>query len=82
MECFNAVVAYSNLLKFQSIFGVGRHFENGNLKKHHVILRVKCKVLNGLENGKQSRDVAEQFGVPSSAFATWKKNKEENFSVH
>ena len=52
------------------------------LKRKHreVTLKVKYKALKELENGRPNKDVANQFCVPGSTLATWKKNKEKIFA--
>ena len=46
-------------------------------KHHEVTLKVKYKALKGLEKGRPNKDVANQFSIPGSTLATWKKNKEK-----
>ena len=51
-------------------------------KTHHeVTLKVKYKALKELEKGRPNKDVANQFNIPGSTLATWKKNKEKIFEV-
>ena len=46
-------------------------------KHHEVTLKVKYEALKGLEKGRPNKDVANQFSIPGSILATWKKNKEK-----
>ena len=46
-------------------------------KHHEVTLKVKYEALKGLEKGRPNKDVANQFSIPGSTLATWKKNKEK-----
>ena len=48
-------------------------------KHHEVALKVKYKPLKELEKGRLYKDVANQFSIPGSTLATWKKNKEKIF---
>ena len=50
-------------------------------KHHEVTLKVKYKALKELEKGRPNKDVANQFNIPGSTLATWKKNKEKIFEV-
>ena len=47
-------------------------------KHHEVTLKVKYEALKELEKGRPKKGVANQFSIPGSALATWKKNKEKN----
>ena len=54
-------------------------------KHHEVTLKVKYEALKELEKGRPDKDVANQFSIPDSALATWKKNKEKSlklFKIH
>ena len=42
-----------------------------------MTLKVKCEALRELEKGRPNKDVANQFSIPGSTLATWKKNKEK-----
>ena len=50
-------------------------------KYHGVNLKVKYEVLKELEKGRPNKDVANQFSIPGSTLATWKKNKEKIFEA-
>ena len=50
-------------------------------KHHEVTLKVKYEALKELEKGKRNKDVANQFSIPASTLATWKKNKEKIFEA-
>ena len=51
-------------------------------RKHHkVTLKVKYEALKELEKGRPDKDVANQFSIPGSTLATWKKNKEKIFEA-
>ena len=51
-------------------------------KKHcEVTLKVKYNALKELEKGRLNKDVAEEFNIPSSTLATWKKNKDKIFEA-
>ena len=41
----------------------------------------KYKTLKELEKGEPNEDVANQFSIPGSTLATWKKNKEKIFEA-
>ena len=50
--------------------------------KHcEVTLKVKYNALKELEKGRLNKDVAEEFKIPSSTLATWKKNKDKIFTA-
>ena len=50
-------------------------------RKHHkVTLKVKHETLKEFEKGRPNKDVANQFSIPGSTRATWKKHKEKIFS--
>ena len=55
------------------------HVQNGNKTK--VTLKGKYEALKELEKGRPNKDVANQFGIPGSTLATWKKNKEKIFDA-
>ena len=48
-------------------------------KHHEVTLKVKYEALKELEKSRPNKDVANQFSIPGSNLATWKKNKEKIF---
>ena len=50
-------------------------------KHHEVTLKVKYEALKGLEKGRSNKDVANQFSIPGSTLAIWKKNKEKIFEA-
>ena len=50
-------------------------------KHHEVTLKVKYKALKELEKGTTNKDVANQFSIPGSTLATWKKIKEKTFEA-
>ena len=50
-------------------------------KHNEVTLKVKYEALKELEKGRPNKDVANQFGIPGSTLATWKKNKEKIFDA-
>ena len=47
-------------------------------KHHEVTLKIKYEALKELEKGWPNKDVANQFSIPGSTLATWKKNIEKN----
>ena len=51
-------------------------------RKHHgVTLKVKYEALKELEKGRPDKDAANQFSIPGSTLATWKKNKGKIFEA-
>ena len=50
-------------------------------KHNEVSLKVKYNVLKELEKGRPNKDVANQFSIPGSTLATWKKNKKKIFDA-
>ena len=51
-------------------------------RKHHkVTLKVKYEALKELEKSRPNKDVANQFSIPGSTLATWKKNTERIFEA-
>ena len=51
-------------------------------RKHYgVTLKVKYEALKELENGRPNKGVANQFSIPGSTLATWKKNQEKIFEA-
>ena len=48
-------------------------------KHHEVTLKVRYEALKELEKSRPNKDVANQFSIPGSNLATWKKNKEKIF---
>ena len=54
-------------------------------KHHEVTLKVKYEALKELEKGRPNKGVANQFSIPGSTLATWKKNEEKSlklFKIH
>ena len=50
-------------------------------KHHEVTLKVKYEALKELEKGQPNKRVANQFSIPGSTLATWKKNREKIFEA-
>ena len=50
-------------------------------KYHEVALKVKYEALKEVEKGRSNKGIANQFSIPGSTFATWKKNKEKIFEA-
>ena len=50
-------------------------------KHHEVTLKVKYEALKELEKGRPNKGALNQFSIPGSTFATWKKNKEKIFEA-
>ena len=50
-------------------------------KHHEVTLKVKYESLKELEKGRPNKDVSNQFSVPGSTLANWKKNKKKFFGA-
>ena len=50
-------------------------------KRREVNLKVKYEALKELEKGRPNKDVANQFIIPGSTLATWKKNEEKIFEA-
>ena len=48
---------------------------------HEVTLKVKCKELKELEKVRPNKGVANQFSIPRSTLATWKKKREKIFEA-
>ena len=46
-----------------------------------MTLKVKYEALKELEKGRPDKDVENQFSIPGSTLATWKKNKEKIFEA-
>ena len=46
-----------------------------------MTLKVTYETLKELEKGRPNKDVANQFSIPGSTLATWKKNKEKIFEA-
>ena len=44
-------------------------------KYHEVTLKVKYEALKEFEKGRPNKAVANQFSIPGSTLATWKKNR-------
>ena len=56
--------------------------KNGHKKEaSRSEFEVKYKALKELEKGSPNKDVANQFSIPGSTLATWKKNKEKIFEA-
>ena len=49
--------------------------------RKHIEVTLKKKVLQGLENGKYTKNVTARFNVPESNLFTWKKNKEQIYGT-
>ena len=50
-------------------------------KHHEVTLKVKYKALKKLEKGSPNKGIANQFSIPGSTLATWKKRREKTFEA-
>ena len=50
-------------------------------KHNEVTLKVKYNALKELEKGRPNKDVANQFSIPGSTLATWKKNKKRSLML-
>ena len=50
-------------------------------KNHEVTLKVKYEALKELEKSRRNEDVANQFSIPGSTLATWRKTKKNIFEV-
>ena len=50
-------------------------------KHHEVTLKVKYKALKELEKGRPNIGAANQFSIPGSTPATWKKSREKIFEA-
>ena len=79
-ECFE-------IFKFVSIrLLVADATKMATKRKHHeVTLKVKYEALKELEKGRPNKGVANQFSIPGSTLATWKKNEEKSlklFKIH
>ena len=48
-------------------------------KHHEVTLKAKFEALKELEKDRPNKDHANQFYIPRSTLATWKKNKMKIF---
>ena len=48
---------------------------------HEVNLKVKYEAIKELQKGRPNNGVANQFSIPGSTLATWKKNKEKIFEA-
>ena len=46
-----------------------------------MTLKVKYEALKELEKGRPNKGVANQFSIPGSTLATWKKNQEKIFEA-
>ena len=51
-------------------------------KHHEVTLKVKYEALKELEKGRPNKDAANQFGIPGSTLATWKKKSLKLSEIH
>ena len=50
-------------------------------KHHEVTLKVKYEALKELEKSRPNEDIANQFSIPGSTLATWRKNKNKIFEA-
>ena len=50
-------------------------------KHYEMTLKVKYEALKELEKGRPNKDIANQFIIPGSTLATWKKNKQKIFEA-
>ena len=50
-------------------------------KHNEVTLKVKFEALKKLEKGRPNKGAANQFSIPGSTLATWKKNSEKIFEA-
>ena len=50
-------------------------------KHHEVTLKVKYEALKEREKDRPNKGVANQFSIPGSTLATWKKNREKIFEA-
>ena len=48
---------------------------------HEVNLKVRYEAIKELQKGRPNNGVANQFSIPGSTLATWKKNKEKIFEA-
>ena len=46
-----------------------------------MTLKVKYEALKELEKGRPDKGAANQFSIPGSTLATWKKNREKIFEA-
>ena len=46
-----------------------------------MTLKVKYEALKEIEKGRPNKGFANQYSIPGSTFATWKKNKEKIFEA-
>ena len=46
-----------------------------------MTLKVKYEALKELEKGRPNKDVVNQFSIPSSTLATWKKSKKKSLKL-
>ena len=51
-------------------------------KHHEVTLNVKYEALKELEKGRPNKDAANQFSIPASTLATWRKKSLKLFKIH
>ena len=51
-------------------------------KHHEVTLKVKYEALKELEKGRPNKDAANQFSIPASTLATWRKKSLKLFKIH
>ena len=54
-------------------------------KHHEVTLKVQYEALKELEKGRPNKGFANQFGIPGSTLATWKKTEKKPlklFKIH
>ena len=50
-------------------------------KHHEVTLKVKYEALKELKKGRPNKDITNQFSIPSSTLAIWKKTKKKIFGA-
>ena len=86
-ECFNSnyiIVECFKIFKFVWIrLLVADAIKMATKRKHHeVTLKVKYEALKELEKGRPNKDVANQFSIPGSILATWKKKSLKLFKIH
>ena len=51
-------------------------------KRHEVTSKVKYEALKEVEKGRPNKDAANQFGIPGSTLATWKKKSLKLSEIH
>ena len=50
-------------------------------KHHEVTLKVKYEALKELKKGRPNKDITNQFSIPSSTLAIWKKTKKKSLEL-